>query len=457
MKHFPINNTIKEFASVFKDNGFNLYIVGGAVRDYFLKIENDDYDFATDATPQEVISIFKTTIPTGIQHGTVTVRFKKNSYEVTTFRCDGDYIDGRRPQSVEFIRNLDEDLKRRDFSINALAANAFTGEIIDKHEGLIDLKNKLIKAIGKPEDRFEEDGLRIMRACRFASKLDFEVEEKTQQAMLLKSDKIKSVSWERIQVELFKLLNGKSPVKGLKLLEKSNILTFILPELIKLKGINQGGYHKDDAFEHTLSCVQAAADFNYPLDVRLAALFHDIGKADTQEEDPNRMSMYTKISYSFYNHETVGANLTKQILTRLKASNQRIEHVSNLVKNHMFNYVYTWGDGAVKRFINRVGIENIEELFMLRMCDQKATFNKASWNSVEELEKRIKKIIKTNEALSIKDLKINGNDLVELGIKKGPLFSQILNYLLNAVLDDPNLNKRDKLLEIAYSYYKSLY
>jgi tRNA nucleotidyltransferase/poly(A) polymerase len=456
MKHFPINDTIKQFASIFQKNGFSLYIVGGAVRDHLLKIKNEDYDFATDATPENVISIFKTTIPTGIKHGTVTVIFKSNNFEVTTFRSEADYLDGRRPEKVEFIRSLDEDLKRRDFTINALAADAKTGLIIDNHKGIKDLKNKTIKAIGIAQERFEEDGLRIMRACRFASKLDFDVEKTTQEAMKEKKDNIKNVSQERIKDELFKLLKGKAPVKGLNLLSQSGILEIILPELSDLKGLQQGGFHQKDAFEHTLLCVKAAAKYDYPIEVRLAALFHDLGKAQTQKLDPTRFSQFSETSYSFYNHENVSEQLTKQILTRLKASNMMISNVCNLVKNHMFNYTPDWSDGAVKRFINRVGYENIRSLFELRMCDQEATFSKASWQSVEELENRIEEIIAKNEALSIKDLAINGKDLINLGIKKGPLFSKILNYLLNTVLDDPKMNERDVLLNLANNYYKSL-
>ena len=456
MKHLPINDTIKQFASVFKKNGFSLYIVGGAVRDYLLKIKNEDYDFATDATPENVIAIFRSTIPTGIKHGTVTVLFKGYSFEVTTFRSEADYLDGRRPEKVEFIRSLDEDLKRRDFTINALAADATTGLIIDKHNGIKDLKKRTIKAIGIAQERFEEDGLRIMRACRFASKLDFEVEENTLLAMKEKCENIKNVSNERIKDELFKLLKGKAPLKGLKLLDSCSVLDIILPEITALKEIEQGGFHKNDVFKHTLLAVQAAAKYDYPLYVRLAALFHDLGKATTQELDLNRKSLYTDTSFSFYNHENISYSLTKKILTRLKASNQTIDNVSNLVKNHMFHYTSDWTDGAVKRFINRVGYENITNLFKLRMCDQEAIFNKASWQSVQELEDRIEEIMKKKEALTIKDLKINGRDLINLGIEKGPLFSKILNFLLDTVLDDPKMNERDKLLTLAINYYKSL-
>lgn len=456
MKHMPINDTIKQFGAIFKENGFSLYIVGGAVRDHFLNIRNDDYDFATDATPENVISIFKTTIPTGIKHGTVTVLFKGNSYEVTTFRSEFDYQDGRRPEKVEFIRSLDEDLKRRDFTINALAVDVSTSHLIDNHNGLKDLKKKIIKAIGIPQQRFEEDGLRIMRACRFASKLDFEIEEKTLMAMKEKCNKIKNVSNERIQDELFKIIKSNYPKKGIELLDKCSVLEIILPELAALKGLKQGGFHKVDAYEHTLLSLQAACKYNYPLNVRLAALFHDLGKAQTQKINLSRHSLYCETSYSFYDHENVSADLTKKILTRLKTSNETIYKVTNLVKNHMFNYTSDWSNGAVKRFINRVGYENILDLFKLRMCDQEAIFDKGNWETVSELENRIEDIISSNEALSLKDLEINGKDLIDLGIKKGPLFSKILNFLLNDVIDDPKLNKRETLLKLANNYYKSI-
>ncbi len=457
MKYLPINDTIKHFASIFTKNGFSLYIVGGAVRDYILDMEIEDYDFTTEATPEEVISMFKTTIPTGIKHGTVTVLFEGNSFEVTTFRNDFDYLDGRRPEKVEFIRSLDEDLKRRDFTINALAADATTGLITDNHNGIADLKKKIIKAIGIADQRFEEDGLRIMRACRFASKLDFEVEEKTKIAMKEKSSNIKNVSQERIKDELFKLLDGKSPQKGLNLLYESSVLDIILPELAELKNLKADGPDKIDAFEHTLYCIQAAAKHNYPTNVRLAALFHDIGKASKEQTESNLKFFYTKNSYCFYNHEKISEDLTKSILVRLKASNETIDRVCNLVGHHMFNYSSFWSDGAIKRFINRVGYKNINDLFKLRMCNLHAKYDNASWESLQEFEERIDKIISRNEALSLKDLDINGQDLINLGIQKGPLFSQILNFLLNAVLENPKLNERYILLDMANNFYKSVY
>lgn len=456
MKVFPITEKIRNFSSIFEKNGFKLYIVGGAVRDYLLSIENEDFDFTTDAKPEQVIKLFKKTIPTGIKHGTVTVLFHGESFEVTTFRSEADYLDGRHPNTVNFVRNLEEDLKRRDFTINALAADTNDGKIIDYHDGLKDLKKKIIRAIGDPCQRFEEDGLRTMRACRFVSKLDFELEEKTFLAMIEKKDNIKNVSYERIRDELYKLIKGKAPRKGLELLYNSQIMPIILPEISSLKGIKQGGMHKEDVFNHTLSCIEAANNLDFPLSIRIAALFHDVGKKDTQKLDINKYSPTNEESFSFHSHEIIGYNITKKVLRKLKDSNENINFISNLVKNHMFYYTPDWTDGAVKRFINRVGKDSIHSLFQLRMCDQMAISGQCNWNTVSELEDRIKKIIKSNEALSVKDLKINGKDLMDLNIPKGPIFSNILNYLLNTVLDDPNQNNKETLKVIALNYYNSI-
>lgn len=452
MKDFPINDTIKQFASYFHKNGYKLYIVGGAVRDHLLNIENDDFDFTTDATPENVIKMFKKTIPTGLKHGTVTVLFGGDSFEVTTFRSEGDYEDGRHPKSVSFVRSLEEDLKRRDFTINALAADARNGEIIDLHDGIGDIKRKTIRAIGNPTERFSEDGLRIMRACRFVSKLDFSIEDQTFKAMNENKNNIKSVSEERIREELYKLLKGKSPKKALNLLYNCGLMNIILPEVASLKGVIQGGYHNDDVFDHTLNTVSAANKLQYGLNVRIAALFHDCGKKDTQKLDPSR----GEDSYSFFQHDNVGAKICANTLRRLKDSNENIKEISNLVRNHMFQYDSSWSDGAVRRFINRVGKESIYDLFCLRMCDIYAMSGNSSWSHVEALDNRVKDILKAQDCLTVKDLNINGKDLMDLDIPRGPLFSQILNYLLETVLDDPSQNDKEQLKTIAYNFYQTI-
>ncbi|AEV28344.1 putative domain HDIG-containing protein [Sphaerochaeta pleomorpha str. Grapes] len=448
MQKFPVSSSIKRFASRFKDAGFSLYIVGGAIRDYLLGIENDDFDFTTDAEPTEVISLFHHVIPTGIAHGTVTVIFEKQKFEVTTFRSDGSYVDGRHPESVTFIRNLEEDLKRRDFTINAFAADCSTGEIIDLHDGRKDLKNQCIRAIGDPQLRFKEDALRIFRGCRLASKLNFSIEKETLEAMRDLKDNLLLVSMERIRDELFKMVESNQPIIGLTYLKQTSILTLLFPALAKGEGIEQGGMHHQDILSHNFSSCQAAADMHFPLEVRLAALFHDIGKSTTIA---NKNGVNT-----FYQHEIVGQKETKKIMSHLKASNEQINTVSLLVREHMFSYKEDWTDSAVRRFINRVGLAYIPLLFQLRLADQKAIHDSIDITMVSELDGRIQKILSAHDALSIRDLAINGNDLMQAGIPKGPRIGQLLNLLLETVLDDPKQNKKEQLLAIAESYQSEL-
>jgi putative nucleotidyltransferase with HDIG domain len=448
MQKFPVSSSIKRFASRFKDAGFSLYIVGGAIRDYLLGIENDDFDFTTDALPNEVIALFHHVIPTGIAHGTVTVIFEKQKFEVTTFRSDGSYLDGRHPESVTFIRNLEEDLKRRDFTINAFAADCSTGEIIDLHEGKTDLKNKCIKAIGNPQLRFKEDALRIFRGCRLASKLNFSIESQTLNAMNDLKDNLLLVSMERIRDELFKMVESNQPTIGLQYLQQTGILALLFPALAKGAGIEQGGMHHEDILSHNFSACQAAADMHFPLEVRLAALFHDIGKSTTIAKKDG--------TNTFYQHEIVGQKEAKKIMAHLKASNEQINTVALLVREHMFSYNDSWTDSAVRRFMNRVGLAYIPLLFQLRLADQKAIHNSVDITMVSELDGRIQKILSEHDALNIKDLEINGNDLMEAGISKGPRIGQVLNLLLETVLDDPKQNTRAQLLAIAKSYQSEL-
>lgn len=450
MKSFKITKPIEELNDIFTSNGFSLYLVGGAVRDYLLSIENHDYDFTTDATPQEIIKIFpNSTIPTGIKHGTVTVLFKKKMYEITTFRAEKDYLDKRHPRTIEFIRDLNTDLERRDFTINALAVDLKTGKILDYHNGIEDLKNKTIRAIGDAEKRFDEDGLRLLRAARFASKLNFEIEEKTFNSIKNKHENIKAVSAERIREELFKLLTSPAPHIGLNYLKESKLLDIILPEFVPAIGFEQKGFHKHDLWTHTILTAKAACDNDFDYHVKLAAFFHDIGKTTTRAL--NEFGVYT-----FFNHETESERITKTILKRLKASNEDIFTISHLIRNHMFNYTSSWSDSAVRRFMNRVGIEYIPLLFQLRLSDQIAISGKPDYESIGELEGRIDKILKDNCALKLKDLKLDGNDIMKLFNVKGVIVGNILNYLLEQVLEDPLLNEKEKLEKLAISYMDNL-
>lgn len=440
---YSVPYKLREMAEIFQQNGFSLYLVGGAVRDYVLGLENHDYDFTTDAEPMEVKKMFRKTIDTGIKHGTVTVLFKGGSYEITTFRTEGEYHDGRHPDKVSFVRNLDEDLKRRDFTINALAADLRSGTIIDKHNGLEDIKKGVVRAIGIPEERFTEDALRMLRACRFSAKLGFEVEKDTKAAIEKLKENVKLVSAERIKEELFRLIDAPYPRMGLETMRETGLMDIVLPELADLYGLEQGGFHKEDAYEHSLLALERARDKSYPIEVKVAALLHDIGKKATRKEGESR--------YTFYGHESISEKLSTKILDRLKCSNNEKKIILRLIREHMFSYTRDWTDGAVRRFINRVGINSIDRLYMLRDCDNEATTGEKPDNSElqNELRERIRLELERNSALTLKDLKITGDDLLSIGIEKGPSIGRILNQLLELVIDNPELNEKEKLSSIA--------
>ena len=438
-----------KFSKIFKQNNFQLYLVGGAVRDYLLGNKNNDFDFATDATPQEVISMFKSVIPVGIQHGTVIVLFENTQFEVTTFRVEGTYSDNRHPDGVIFVRTIDEDLKRRDFTINAFAWDISQNKLIDIFNGMEDIKNRIIRAIGNPDERFEEDALRMIRACRFASRLQFSIEENTLVSIKKLSHLIKNISAERIREELIKIMLTDKPSIAIEYMRKTNILEYILPELSNCYGVIQNKFHKYDVYYHNLYSCDAAPKDNYI--IRLSALFHDIAKPQTKKEKNEE----EENENSFYNHEIIGEKITKNILRRLKFSNEDIKKIRNLIKNHMFYYTDEWTDGAVRRFIRKVGLENMNDLFLLRDADRLGNGMKQGIpKAFIDFQDRIKSILEIDSALKISDLNINGTDLMtNLNLKPGPIIGEILSYLLELVLDNPSLNKNENLIEEAIKYY----
>ena len=445
-----IDQGLKALASIFRENGFSLYLVGGAVRDFLLKKENNDYDFTTDAEPKDIKAMFHRTIDTGIKHGTVTVLFKGAQYEITTFRAESDYHDSRHPDSVRFIKSLDEDLARRDFTINAVASSLPEGKIIDLHDGMKDLKHHIIRAIGNPDERFHEDALRMMRACRFSSQLDFTIEEKTLEAIKNNSHSIIHVSAERIKEELWRLINGQNPIKGLEAMRVTGLMDEILPELSAAVGFEQGGMHSETLYEHLLLALDSARKHGYPMEVKLASLFHDIGKVPTREKGDGR-------EYTFYRHDAVSAEMTDKIFRRLKTSNEEREGTVHLIRNHMFAYTPDWSDSAIRRFIGRVGLEYIDDLFRLRICDMNATVGHSpEMGGLLALTERINDEIEKENALTIRDLKIDGNRLRELGIKPGPIMGEILKRLLDEVLEAPSLNNAEYLEKRALSLAQAL-
>lgn len=465
LKKVNIPKILQDFYKIFEKNGFQAYLVGGAVRDICLKKKPSDWDIATNATPQDVMKIFKFVVPTGFEHGTVTVHFNKTEIEVTTFRTESGYSDARHPDKINYAATIEEDLARRDFTMNAIAVNLKNGKIVDPYGGQKDIKKRLIRTVGNAHERFMEDGLRPIRALRFASKLGFAIEEKTYQEISQKDvqNKITSISIERFRDEFEKMMLSKKPSVALKLMEETGILNLFIPEFSKCRGCIQSDYrafHKFDVLDHLFYACDGAPENK--LNVRLAALFHDIGKPDakniTMQEvfDSKECCKKNLETITFYNHEKYSAEITQKIMTRLKFSNEMIKNVIHLVKEHMFHYEENWTNAAVRRFIIRVGKENLEDLYDLRFADMYGMWNQKIEIKYSEpvallleLKERINEELMKQNALSLKNLNVNGKDLMENGIPAGKKLGEILNRLLDCVIEDPSLNSREKLLEIA--------
>ncbi len=440
---------LRSFINTFQEKGFQCYLIGGCVRDLILEHDIYDYDFATDARPEDVMKLFRRVVPTGVKHGTVTVLVHGMEFEVTTFRADGKYIDGRRPEKVHFSDSLEEDVKRRDFTINGLAYDINDNRVIDYVKGIADLEKGIIRTIGSPMDRFSEDGLRTYRACRFASKLDFEIEKETLSAISRTLHVAELVSVERIKDEIMKLLGTAKPSVGFEYMRETGLLKLCLPELDLCYGVEQNKYHVHDIYYHSLYACDAAPK-DQPL-IRLAALLHDIGKVRTRREGADG-------DYTFYNHEVIGARMVRKLMRRLRFSNSDLDTVNNLVINHMFHYTDDWSDGAVRRFMKKVGVDNIEDLFSLREADRVGNGSRSGLpEPIRILQKRIDIIIEAENAISVRDLDINGNIIMELfSIRPGPAIGIILNDLLELVLDDPELNTREILIENAKKIWSAL-
>ena len=460
MNHIKIPDILKKMNEIFAQHGYKAYLVGGAVRDMLMGKEPHDWDVTTDATPEQVMSIFRKVIPTGIAHGTVTVHFMKNEIEVTTFRTESDYSDGRHPDKVEYTGNIEEDLSRRDFTINAIASYLGDGTITDPFHGRDDIKRKVIRTVGNPLERFSEDGLRPVRAVRFSAQLGFEIERDTLKAIsepeILK--KTSGISLERFRDELLKLMKAEKPSAGLKLMEESGILDIFIPEFKKCRGCIQGdfrGYHQFDVLDHLFyACDGAPASKQ---NVRLAALFHDIGKPDVKRVIPTPQGD----QFTFYNHEAKSQQITKEILFRLKFSNAEIANICHLVVNHMFNYTQDWTDAAVRRFLAKIHEENLEDLYDLRLADIYGMNNAPVRGQdsrtialLNELKDRISKETEKNSVLSLKQLAVNGKDLMKNGISAGKDLGFVLNQLLETVLEDPSQNEKEQLIKIALNIYK---
>jgi len=467
--------------------GFEAYVVGGCVRDILLGRTPNDWDVTTNAAPKDIQKLFPKHFYNN-RFGTVTVLTKGYEIEVTPYRVDGDYSDHRHPDSVMFTSSLREDLARRDFTINAMAAvpEGLVGEaatrsfgyaqddngsgrddndsggddsggddaamtlvmdglrIYDPFGGLRDLDAQRIRAVGVAGERFQEDALRLLRAVRLAGQLGFTIEPATKAALAERAESIRVVSQERIRDELVKIVMSERPEMAFELLRETGLLPFFLPEVAEGVGVGQNKHHIYTVFEHLVKSAQFAAQFGYPLHIRLAALFHDVGKPRTRRFDK------AQGDHTFYGHEVVGARITERILKRLRFSNEIVQSVTHLVRHHMFYYdMGKITEAGIRRLLKRVGPENFDDLIKVRMAERKGSgVPKAEPYRLRHLQFMAEKV--SQQAISVGQLKINGGDLMkDLGLRPGPVIGGILQALLAEVIEDPEINTREVLLQRA--------
>jgi poly(A) polymerase/tRNA nucleotidyltransferase (CCA-adding enzyme) len=419
--------------------GHEAFVVGGCVRDALRGVDPHDWDVATSATPEEIQQVFRHSLYLN-RFGTVVVRQGDHEIEVTTYRVEADYADHRHPTSVAFTDSLHEDLSRRDFTMNAMAwrpgSPGKPGELVDPFGGQRDLEDRVVRAVGEPRERFAEDALRMLRAVRFATRLGFVIDRRTADAIHGSAELARTLSGERIQQEITKMLEAPRPADAFRLLSDLGLLEVICPELEAAKGTPQDKAVAQNVFEHSLATLDATPANDLVL--RLAGLFHDIGKPATFADG------------HFYQHEFVGEAKARDILRRWRFDKETVTRVTHLIRNHMFWYQSEWTPSAVRRFIRKVGLENIPALFALRKADNIGSGARSPrMYALEALWERVQEQIRAASAFSLKDLAIDGNDVMaELGIPPGPRVGRILNDLFERVTDDPELNTRERLLQI---------
>ena len=445
-----IPNDVSEILTKLHKEGFEAYAVGGCVRDSILGRVPNDWDITTSALPGEVKNIFRRTVDTGLQHGTVTVLLGNNGYEVTTYRVDGEYTDHRRPDNVTFTSNLEEDLLRRDFTINAMAYNDEEG-LVDVFGGMEDIRRKCIRAVGDPDARFDEDALRIMRAVRFSAQLGLEIEEATKEAITRHVDSLKMVSAERIETEFTKLITSPHPEK-IEELYNLGITSIFLPEFDRIMETEQRTpYHMYDVGHHTIEVMKAVSPKKY---MRYAALLHDIGKPDSKTVETVDREVDGKFFHEidhFKGHNKVGADMVPGILRRLRMDNDTIHMVKKMVYFHDIG-INGISKKGLRRTLSKMGAENYSDLMELKRADTKAQSDYRldfKESVLEDFDRFHAEIIKEGDALNIKDLAIGGKELIDLGVPRGPKMGEILGRLLDKVLEEPSLNDRDKLLQLA--------
>lgn len=433
---------VLEICHELRNAGERAWVVGGCVRDTLLGEPVNDWDVATSALPEKVQQTFRKVIPTGIDHGTVTVLWKGGAYEVTTLRGEGAYSDGRRPDNVVFVGDIDQDLARRDFTVNAIAYDPVDGRVVDPFHGLVDMQSKVLRAVGDPKERFQEDGLRVLRGARFVATLDFELEEATEAAFRDALDTFRKVSPERVREEWLKTMKARAPSRAFEVMRRTGILEVTYPELLEQVGCEQNQWHAYDVWNHTMRVLDESE--GDPIE-RMAALLHDVAKPRTRARSDKTED------WTFYHHERVGADMAERWLRDYKFSNRERELIVGLVRHHLICYSNEWTDAAVRRFMKRVGPDSVEPLLRLGEADAlgKGRNVEEELEALKELRSRIDEQIEQGGALTTQDLAIDGKDVIEhLEGGPGPVVGQVLRELLERVIEDPSLNTRDKLLPI---------
>ena len=443
-----------------QNNGFEAFIVGGCVRDLFLEREANDWDITTNAIPEQIIEVFEKTEMRVVYEnnfGTVAIVNKELekidvSYEVeiTPYRTETTYSDNRHPDNVSFSDSLYEDIKRRDFTINAMAYDPLHDNLVDEYAGQKDLKNKIVRTVGEAQERFKEDALRIMRAIRFSAQIGFSLEEKTAQALSNLAPSLQKISAERIRDEFIKIVDAEYAKEGIEMMKNYSLLEYVVPELLEGVEIEQGGIHNFDVWTHLVKSLEHGTHKKYPFHVKLAALFHDIGKPRSRRAANGRGTK----EWTFYGHEVIGAKMTEKILKRLKFSKEIIEKVTKLVRYHMF---FSDPDAislsAVRRMVANVGQDMIWELMDLRTCDRIGTGRpKEKPYRLRKYHAMIEEVMR--DPVSVAMLKINGDIMIaEMGFKPGRKMGWILHALLEEVLDNPKLNTQEYLEKRAREMY----
>lgn len=429
---------VNQIIHTLQANGYEAYAVGGCVRDSILGRTPDDWDITTSATPLETKALFHRTFDTGIEHGTITVLIDREAFEVTTYRVDGKYEDSRHPSEVTFTRSLQEDLLRRDFTINAMAYNDAEG-LVDIFSGMEDLQSKTIRCVGNAEERFGEDALRILRAVRFAAQLGFEIEEETRRGIVELAPTLANISAERIQVELIKMLISPNPGL-LRTAYELGITKVILPEFDEMmKTEQETPHHKYSVGEHTLKAIESIRADKV---LRLTMLFHDIAKPVMKTIDENGRA-------HFKMHDVKGAEMTKQILRRLKFDNDTMNKVLKLVQYH--DYRMPAQPKNVRRAMNKISEELFPYYLEVREADTRAQSEykqEEKLQNIRDVKECYEEILKKKECVSLKTLAITGSDLIAAGMQPGKEIGQVLEQLLEIVLEHPEYNTKEKLLEL---------